>query len=132
MKNQLAKILLIDDEPILLATLRYLLNDDGFQVETAKNGTDGLEKFNSFAPDVVVTDFVMPGMNGWEVMKEMRDKRPTLPVILMSGLAQPYDIGIDVSEGAFCQVMKPVSADILAKLIDTMMIPLPCRELVSH
>jgi DNA-binding response OmpR family regulator len=132
MNDQLTKILIIDDEPVLLASLGYLLREEGFSVEIAENGSVGLTKFDLFYPDVVVTDFIMPGINGWEVMKELRDKRPTLPVIMMSGVIQPFDNGVDVSEGAFCHVMKPVDANTIARLIRTMMIPLPCSDLVSH
>ncbi|UPU37829.1 response regulator [Geomonas paludis] len=96
--EKVATILLADDEPQIRDMLRALLSRQGYQVITAINGQDALEKFAESASeiDLVVTDIVMPEMDGVASYKEMKKINPALKVIYMSGFAEnlPPDVHI--------------------------------------
>jgi CheY-like chemotaxis protein len=80
-------ILVIDDEFLIADVLTFALEDEGFMVVKASNGQKGLDVFQRDRPALVITDFMMPAMNGLEFAKAIR-QRPdgaTLPIILMSG-----------------------------------------------
>lgn len=83
MKKQ-KKILLVDDEEGILLLYTEELEDEGFAVTTAMNGDQALDQFKAEPPDLVVLDINMPGTNGIEVLRRMKEINPGLPVILCS------------------------------------------------
>jgi len=87
-----ARILLVDDDPDILESTQYLVEAEGYEVETARNGREALEKLTARKPDVILLDLMMPVMDGWQFVEELR-KSPSasVPVIVLSashGLAQ--------------------------------------------
>jgi len=80
------KILVVDDELDILEVIKGRLEFQGYKVILAAGGEEGLEKIKSEKPDLVVLDIVMPKMNGWEVLKRIRDDEATreLPVIMLT------------------------------------------------
>jgi CheY-like chemotaxis protein len=80
-----ARILVIDDQPLVLDVLRRMLEDGGHQVGTARDGEEGLKLFAEKPADVVVCDLFMPGVNGLEVIHKLRQLRPGVPVVAVSG-----------------------------------------------
>jgi DNA-binding response OmpR family regulator len=80
-------ILVVDDEFLIADVLAFALEDEGFMVVRASNGRKGLDVFARDRPDLVITDFMMPVMNGLEFARAIRERSDgaTLPVILMSG-----------------------------------------------
>lgn len=80
-------ILIVDDEYLVADILGYALEDEGYMVVKAGNGKRGLEILDRERPELVITDFMMPGMNGLEFAQAIRSKPQTthLPIILMSG-----------------------------------------------
>src|SRR5687767_1053025 len=81
----LRKVLVIDDEENILASLRGVLEDEKFSVDTARNGALGLQKIKKFEPDVVLLDIWMPGDDGIVVLEKIKKLYPSLDVIMMSG-----------------------------------------------
>ena len=81
----MSRILVIDDEPVLRLTLRYLLEQEGHQVWDAENGRVGVDICRSEHPDLVITDIVMPGEDGIQLARQLRAQQPALNVILISG-----------------------------------------------
>ena len=79
------RVLIVDDEPNALSALASLLEDEGFLVETAKDGLAALPKVRDFAPDILVVDVEMPGLKGDDLVRKVREDRPELPAILMTG-----------------------------------------------
>lgn len=79
------RVLVVDDEPNSLTALAQLLADDGFIVETAADGLEALPKVRAFAPDIMIVDVEMPGLNGLDLVRKVREDAAELPVILMSG-----------------------------------------------
>ena len=78
------RILLVDDEEGIQLLYREEFEDEGFEVISAYNGEEALEKFSSEAPDLVILDINMPGMSGIEVLRRMKELNAELPVILSS------------------------------------------------
>ncbi len=78
------RILLVDDEEGIQLLYREEFEDEGFDVDSAYNGTEALEKFQERQPDLVILDINMPGINGIEVLRRMKEINAELPVILSS------------------------------------------------
>jgi DNA-binding response OmpR family regulator len=78
------RILLVDDEESIQLLYREEFEDEGFTVDSAYNGIDALAKFQKDPPDLVILDINMPGMNGIEVLRQMKELRADLPIILSS------------------------------------------------
>lgn len=80
------RILIVDDEPMILRILRVALEDQGYEVESAHNGEQALTLMQSFNPHAVITDIDMPRMNGRQLCTKLREKYPaeTLPVFVVT------------------------------------------------
>jgi len=78
------KILLIDDEESIHFLYKEVLEEEGYEVHTALSGEIGLKVFDSIQPDLVILDINMPGMNGIEVLRRLKEIKANLPVILSS------------------------------------------------
>jgi len=93
------KILLVDDEESIQIVYREEFEDEGYQVISAMDGTIGLEKFKTEDPDLVILDIRMPGINGVEVLRQMKMLKPTVPVILSSAYQEfKRDLGTWASD----------------------------------
>jgi DNA-binding response OmpR family regulator len=93
------KILVVDDEEGIRLLYQEELDMEGFAVETAKNGEQALEKFKAAPPDLVILDINMPGMNGIEVLRQMKEQNAALPVILSSAYPEyKQDLGAWASD----------------------------------
>ncbi|MEN9757449.1 MAG: hypothetical protein RL755_1636 [Pseudomonadota bacterium] len=93
----MATILVIDDELQINWLLNKMLLRDGHQVHTAKDGIEGINTFNQFKPDLVITDIVMPKKDGIEVIKELLESHPMLPIIAISGALLDMTAGMNLS-----------------------------------
>ncbi|MFQ5416425.1 MAG: response regulator [Myxococcota bacterium] len=85
------RILVVDDDPGICSTLDELLSASGCKVETACNGAEGLEKVESSEFDVVLSDVVMPSMDGYELYQAIRERHPQLPVLMMTAFHYDKD-----------------------------------------
>ena len=82
------KIMVVDDEENIRFLYKEELEDEGFAVELAQNGEEALEKLPDFKPDLITLDIKMPGMNGIEVLKRIREQEPELPIVLCSAYGE--------------------------------------------
>ena len=78
-------ILVIDDEPSLLILFKQFLENEGYSVATAADGREGMHLLREHKPDLIITDIMMPEMDGLEVVQEIRSKYRDIPVIAISG-----------------------------------------------
>ncbi len=108
------KLLLIDDEPDILRVLSMSLKADGYTVVTAANGTDGVATFEKEKPDIVITDIKMPGMDGIEVLKKVKERNPDAEVIIITGHGDIENAIEALKHGASDFINKPVRDEALA------------------
>lgn len=84
----MAKILIVDDDPLYVRVYQLKLGTDGHTIETASNGEDALTKVGSFNPDLILLDVMMPKVDGFEVLKKLKENENTkkIPVIILTNL----------------------------------------------
>jgi CheY-like chemotaxis protein len=107
------KLLMVDDEAQFRATTQKILNKKGFETILAASGEEALEKLGQ-NPDVVVLDVKMPGMDGHEVLKEIKKRKPDLPVIMLTGHGRVPSAQEALTHGAFDYLSKPCDIDLLS------------------
>jgi DNA-binding NtrC family response regulator len=114
------RLLVIDDEPAIRNSLAKFLRDrKGFQVDAASDGVEGLEHLMAVEYDLVLTDLVMPRMDGLELIRRVRGERPEVPVIVLSGRAVFRDVVEAMRAGAYDFIAKPVEdLEELAAVVD--------------
>ncbi len=104
-------VLIVDDESTIIDSLEGILSDDGFEVIHAYNGYEALKKIESHAPDIVLLDIWMPGMDGIDTLKEIKKMTPNLPVVMITGHGS-IESAVDATKsGAFDFLEKPLSID---------------------
>jgi DNA-binding response OmpR family regulator len=112
-----AKILVVEDEPNMVVGLRDNFEFEGYEVITASDGVEGLERALAESPDLVVLDVMMPRMSGLEVCKQLRAKRASLPIIMLTARGQEVDKVVGLELGADDYVTKPFSIrELLARV----------------
>lgn len=117
-----AKILIVDDEPAIGEVLSASLRDEGFVVETARDGRSGLNSIESFKPDIVLLDIWMPGeLDGLDVLREAKAKATAAQFIIMSGHGTIETAVKAVKLGAWDFVEKPLSMDRIIILIQNIL-----------
>lgn len=102
------KILVVDDEQSIVDILEYNLRREGFQVITAGDGLECLLKFEKEEPDLILLDVMMPEMNGFDVLRRVRE-RSNVPVIILTARAEEMDTVLGLELGADDYVSKPFS-----------------------
>jgi two-component system nitrogen regulation response regulator NtrX len=104
-------LLIVDDEPSILQSLGGLLSDEGFEVTTAANGYEALKTIEAEAPDLVLLDIWMPGIDGIETLKEIKKENPNIQVIIITGHGTIETAVTATKLGAFDLIEKPLSID---------------------
>jgi DNA-binding response OmpR family regulator len=113
----MAKILIVEDEPNMVAGLRDNFEFEGHQVITAGDGVAGLERAIAESPDLVILDVMMPRMSGLDVCKQLKSKRPSIPIIMLTARGQEVDKVVGLELGADDYVTKPFSIrELLARV----------------
>ena len=114
------KIVLVDDEPEILVLVRDYLTRDGFSVLTALNGLEGIELIEKEKPDLVLLDWMLPGMSGLEICKRLRETS-TIPIIMLTAKSEEIDRVLGLEFGADDYIVKPFSLRELAARIKTVL-----------
>lgn len=115
-------ILHADDSAITRKTVRDFLVQNGYEVESAEDGQDALEKALALAPDMIVTDVEMPRMNGWDLCRAVKDNGATrqIPVLIVSSLADATNVERGLGTGADDYITKPIDwNELLSRIQDT-------------
>jgi DNA-binding response OmpR family regulator len=107
-------ILLVDDEPHVAEVVVYVLEQGGFRVLAAADGDTGLRHFSERKPDLVILDLNLPGISGMDLFREIRRRRPQVPVIILTSRTDEVDRVLGLEIGADDYVTKPFSPRELA------------------
>lgn len=113
------KILIVDDDPFILEMYMMKFKEEGFGVETVTDGKNGLKKCKEYDPDLVLLDIVMPGLDGFEVLKEIKKENQHRPqVVLLTNLGQKEDIDKGMGLGANDYIIKAhfTPSEVVAKV----------------
>jgi DNA-binding response OmpR family regulator len=117
------KVLIADDEPNIVTALEFLLKRAGYDVRAAANGEEALALVESYAPDLVLIDIMMPGKSGYEVCQRMRE-RPEwhhIKIVMVTAKGREAEVSKGMSLGADLYVTKPFSTQELIAAIDRLL-----------
>ncbi len=108
-----AKILVIDDDTSLRRVLEYNLQEEGYEVEAAASGEEGLKLFRQLLPDLVITDMKMSGMDGLQVLKSIKESSADTLVIIITAFGT-VDVAVEAMKaGAYDYITKPFNREAL-------------------
>ncbi len=117
------KVLIADDEPNIVTALEFLLKRAGYDVRCATNGDEALALVETYAPDLVLIDIMMPGKSGYEVCQRMRE-RPEwrhIKIVIVTAKGREAEVSKGLSLGADLYVTKPFSTQELISAIDRLL-----------
>lgn len=110
-------ILIVEDEPSLIFTLRDTLENEGYKTLVAENGKDALEIIEQTKPDLMILDVMLPGMSGFDVCRKIRDKKLLFPIIILTARDQEIDKVTGLNIGADDYITKPFGVkELLARI----------------
>ncbi|MCP4639586.1 MAG: response regulator transcription factor [bacterium] len=110
-------ILIVEDDPAMRRGLKDNFAYEGYTVETAEDGEEGLDTALRIRPDLILLDIMLPGMNGYEVCQHLRDADVDVPIIMLTAKGQESDICLGLNLGADDYVTKPFSIrELLARV----------------
>ena len=111
------KILIIEDEEDLVKGLKLNLSDEGYEVDFALNGREGLRKILQETPDLIILDIMLPEMDGLEVCRELRKQNIGIPIIMLTAKGEEIDKVVGLEIGADDYITKPFSIrELLARI----------------
>ncbi|HMA06396.1 MAG TPA: sigma-54 dependent transcriptional regulator, partial [Ramlibacter sp.] len=113
-----ARILIVDDEEIVIRSCRRILTGEQCEVESVQDGWEALRKIDENTYDVVVLDIMMPKVDGLEVLQHVKERHPDVDVIMMTGLSQIQTAVKAMKLGAFDYLSKPFDPDELKLVVD--------------
>ena len=111
-----AKILIVDDDVNICELLRLYLEKDGFEAEVVTDGLKAVEAFNNVSPDLVLLDIMLPGMDGWQICREIRKNSQT-PIIMLTAKGETFDKVLGLELGADDYITKPFETkEVIARI----------------
>ena len=117
------KILIVDDEPNIVLSLEFLMQQSGYEVAIARDGAEALERMHSFQPDLVLLDVMMPLLNGFEVCQKIRENSAwnAVKIVMLSAKGRESEVSKGLALGADAYVTKPFSTRELVERVTGMM-----------
>ncbi len=110
------KILIVDDDTNICELLRLYLEKEGFEAEVVTNGLRAVEKFNATSPDLVLLDIMLPGLDGWQICREIRKTAQT-PIIMLTAKGETFDKVLGLELGADDYITKPFETkEVMARI----------------
>ena len=131
------KILVIEDDPATSRLVEYSLRHKGYQVISASNGLDGIRKARDEAPDLIILDVMLPGMDGFEICHRLRSEPDTaaIAILMFSAKAQEIDRDTGLKVGADDYLSKPADPSEITRRVENLLAkkqkPAPTQEKVS-
>jgi DNA-binding response OmpR family regulator len=124
----MSKILIIDDEEEIVNMLSEFLSQRDYAVATALDGEDGLTKFDTEKPDIVLCDIKMPRKDGFQFLKEARESRRWVPIIIISALDDPASVLKGYDFQADFYISKPIDLNEILRSVELMLSLAPLRK----
>jgi DNA-binding response OmpR family regulator len=113
----MSKILIIEDEQEMARGLKDIFEFEGYEVDTAENGADGLQAVNQYEPDCIILDLMLPDMSGYQVCEQIR-KMLNTPILMLTAKSQDHDKILGLKLGADDYLTKPFSlGELLARVM---------------
>ena len=132
----LGKILVVDDDKNICELFRLYLEKEGYNVILSHDGSEAVVKFNALSPDLILLDVMLPGLDGWQVCREIR-KKSNVPIIMLTAKGETFDKVLGLELGADDYVVKPFDTkEIIARVtavlrrIDQNNVPVENKEVV--
>src|SRR5467141_1012934 len=111
------KILIVEDDPHILLGLEEVLKSDGFEVAVCNRGDQAIEAAGKHRPALIVLDVMLPGLSGYEICKQLRAKKVTVPILMLTAKGQEIDKVVGLDLGADDYVTKPFGVrELLARI----------------
>ena len=114
------RVLVVDDEPVLVDTIRYKLRREGYEVHVARDGLEALRLAQASAPEIVVLDLMLPGLDGLEVCRQLR-RESTVPILMLTARDDEVDKIVGLEVGADDYMTKPFSLHELVARVRAML-----------
>ena len=112
----LDKVLIVDDDKNICDLLRLYLEKEGYSVILSHDGEEAVVKFNALKPDIVLLDVMLPGLDGWQVCREIR-KKSNIPILLITAKSDTFDKVLGLELGADDYIVKPFdSKEVIARI----------------
>lgn len=117
-----SKVLIVDDEPNIVLSLEFLMNQQGYETRVARDGDEALAEVEGFRPDLVLLDVMLPRRDGFEVCQRLRaDGWSELKILMLTAKGRDVEIEKGLALGADGYVTKPFStAELVARVADTL------------
>jgi len=122
--NSDKKILIIEDDELMLKILKFILNKEGYQLSVIKDGLSAVEQIHSINPDMVITDLLLPYKSGLEVIRFVKENFEKIPIIVLSALGE--------EEHSVSEVFKLGADDFIAKPFNPNELVLRVKRLLNH
>jgi CheY-like chemotaxis protein len=116
--SAMARILVVEDDPNIRNLLVHFLQSRGYEVAAAADGLEGLKKVEEARPDLLVTDVMMPKMNGYQLVNALVNERQDLPtpkIVILTSRTDPADVKRGLNVGADAYIVKPFDLEDVAK-----------------
>ncbi|MCC5882580.1 MAG: response regulator [Halomonas sp.] len=119
----MAKVLVVDDEPNIVLSLEFLMQQAGFDVDTADDGEGALAKVEASPPDLILLDISLPGISGFDVLEQLRQdsRHARLPIIMLTAHGREVEREKGLALGADDYVTKPFSTQALVEKVKSLL-----------
>ncbi len=112
----LEKVMIVDDDKNICDLLRLYLEKDGYNIILSHDGEEALVKFNALKPDIVLLDVMLPGIDGWQICREIR-KKSNVPIIMITAKSETFDKVLGLELGADDYIVKPFDTkEVIARI----------------
>ena len=111
----MSKVLIVDDDETMVELLSGKLRNEGFEIFVANNGHEGLEECEKIKPDLIITDLMMPEMDGLDFILQVRKNNETIPILGISGFPGKREVAINLGASDFLE--KPTNPKVLMQKI---------------
>lgn len=120
----MAKVLVVDDEPNIVLSLEFLMEQAGFEVATAEDGEQALAQVRDDQPDLLLLDISLPGISGFDVLERLRSEEATarLPIIMLTAHGRDVEREKGMALGADDYITKPFSTQALVEKVKTLLL----------